>query len=67
MKIFIKCYQNNFIGNCSADVLHVPNNKLTVAELKDLLFEKYRIHPSQQRLTTKILSTTLNYIEYTLQ
>ena len=59
MKIFIRAYQNPFIGNCSTDVMHIPNNEIKVAELKEMLHEKYRIHPSQQRLTTKIADTTL--------
>jgi hypothetical protein len=59
MKVFIRSYQSPFIGNCSTDVVHIPNNKITVAELKDMLYEKYRIHPSQQRLTVKIADVTL--------
>ena len=59
MKIFIRSYQSPFIGNCSTDVLHIPSNKILVAELKDLLYERYRIHPSQQRLTVKIAGITL--------
>ena len=59
MKIFIRAYQNPFIGNCSTDVLHIPNNKITVLQLKDMLYEKYRIHQSQQRLTTKIANNTI--------
>ncbi len=54
MKIFIRAYQSPFIGNCSTDVLHIPNHKITVEKLKDILYEKYKIHPSLQRLTTKI-------------
>jgi hypothetical protein len=59
MKIFIRAYQNPFIGNCSTDVMHIPDNKITVGQLKDMLYEKYRIHPSQQRLTMKIANTTI--------
>jgi hypothetical protein len=59
MKIFISYYQNPFIGNCSTDILHIPNNKILVSQLKELIFEKYRIHQSQQRLTTKIADLTL--------
>jgi hypothetical protein len=59
MKIFIRSYQSPFIGNCSTDVMHVRDNKVTVSELKDMLYEKYRIHQSQQRLTTKIADTII--------
>jgi hypothetical protein len=58
MKIFILSYQSPFIGNCHSDVMHIPNNKISVAELKELIYEKNRIHPSQQRLTTKIADMT---------
>jgi hypothetical protein len=59
MKIFIRAYQNPYIGNCSTDALHIPNNRIKVAELKEILYSKYRIHPSQQRLTTKICENTI--------
>jgi len=59
MKIFILYYQNPFIGNCSTDTIEIPNNKILVSELKNLIYEKYRIHQSQQRLTTKIADITL--------
>ena len=62
MKIFIKYYQNLSIGICKADSLNVPNNKITVGQLKDILYERYRIDPSQQRLTTKIADTTIVFI-----
>ena len=58
MKIFILSYQSPFIGNCHADVMHIPNNHMTVSELKEMIFEKNRTHPSQQRLTTKISEIT---------
>lgn len=59
MKIFIRSYQNPFIGNFSTDVMHVPNNKILVSDLKKQIYEKYRIHASQQRLTTKIADITM--------
>jgi hypothetical protein len=62
MKIFILSYQSPFIGNCHADVVHIAGSHLTVSELKEIIFEKNRIHPSQQRLTTKISEMTfVNY------
>jgi hypothetical protein len=66
MKIFILSYQSPFIGNCHADVMHIPGNKITVSELKEMIYEKNRIHPSQQRLTTKIAEMTFvrNSINY---
>lgn len=58
MKIFILSYQSPFIGNVHSDLMHIPGNNISVSELKDMIFEKNRIHPSQQRLTTKIADTT---------
>ena len=59
MKIFILYYQSPFIGNCSTDTIEVPSSKILVSELKNIIYEKYRIHQSQQRLTTKIAEITL--------
>jgi hypothetical protein len=56
MKIFIRSYQSPYIGNLSTDVMHIRDNKVTVAELKDMLYDKYKINQSQQRLTTKIVN-----------
>ena len=54
MKIFIRLYQSQSIGICKSDSIHIPNNKIAVETLKKILFEKFRINPSQQRLTVKI-------------
>lgn len=67
MKVFIRAYQSPFIGNCSTDIINIPNNKITVAQLKDILFEKYRIPASQQRLTTKIADLTIVKISISKQ
>jgi hypothetical protein len=52
MKILIRVYQNT--GNCTTDAIYVSDNKLIVSDLKYILYDKYRIIPSEQRLTTKI-------------
>ncbi len=54
MKIFIRSYQSPCVGNLSTDVMHIRDNKVTVSDLKDMLYDKYKINQSQQRLTTKI-------------
>ena len=58
MQIYILSYQNSLIGNCHSDMMHIPHNRISVAELKEMIYEKNRIHPSQQRLTTKIADMT---------
>ena len=64
MKIFILSYQSS-LGNCHADVMHIPNNKISVSDLKELIYEKNRIIPSQQRLSTKIADLTFVNIRFT--
>ena len=54
MRIFILYYQSNFIGNCTTIVFHVSSTML-VSQLKDMIFERFRIHHSQQRLSTEIV------------
>jgi hypothetical protein len=38
--------------------MHIAGNKISVSELKEQIYEKTRIHPSQQRLTIKIAEMT---------
>ena len=52
-KIYIRYYSNPLVGNYSTLSLHVTDD-LIVSKLKDMIFEKIRIHPSHQKLTTKI-------------
>lgn len=59
MKIFIRLYQNEGIGTCKADSIYIPSNQISVAKLKEILFEKFRINPSQQKLTVKIADRTI--------
>lgn len=54
MKICIKLYIGHNFGNCSTDELEIISNQITVEKLKTLLFQKYKIEPSHQRLTVKI-------------
>lgn len=67
MKVYIRAYQNPYIGNCSTDAIHIPGNNIKVSELKEILFEKYRVNPSQQRLTTKIADTTIVNIYFVIK
>ena len=54
MKLFIQIFKDGNFGNCRFDVIAVRNNQITVHELKQLLYEKYGINKSNQRLTVKI-------------
>ena len=54
MKLFIQIFKDGNFGNCRFDVITVRNNQITVHELKQLLYEKYGINKSNQRLTVKI-------------
>ena len=54
MKIYIRAYQSPMIGNYSTDQITIPSNNILVSDLKQILYEKYRIDKSQQRLTYKI-------------
>ena len=54
MKIVLRIYKEIRIGNLSTMILDIPNNTITVKELKDKIYKKYKIKPSQQRLTYRI-------------
>ena len=54
MKLFIRIFKDGNFGNCSFDVIAVRNNQITVNELKQILYEKYGINKSNQRLTVKM-------------
>lgn len=54
MKICVRLYTSQNYGNCCTDDIQITNNLITVEKLKTLLFQKYQINPSQQKLTVKI-------------
>jgi hypothetical protein len=56
MNIIIRVYQNhsNQFGNLSTDVVYIKSSTILVSELKQILYRKYHINPSNQRLTYKI-------------
>lgn len=59
MKLYIRLYQLPQIGNCITDSIDIPSNRITVLELKQILYDKYKIPPSEQRLTIKLLKRAL--------
>ena len=54
MKIILKIYKHNRIGNSTSFFLDIPNNKITVNTLKKIIFFQFNIKPSFQRLTYQI-------------
>ena len=54
MKIILKIYKANRIGNLSSFFINIPNNKITVNILKKIIFSQLNIKPSFQRLTYQI-------------
>jgi hypothetical protein len=68
MKIFIQLYQSEGLGISKSDSIYIPSNKITVEKLKEILFEKFRINQSQQKLSVKIANKTIvifiNFIFY---
>ena len=43
MKIVLRIYKEIRIGNLSTMILEIPNNKLTVKDLKERIYHKYKI------------------------
>ena len=54
MKIYIQIFKDNNFGNCRSDIIIIPKNNITVYELKQMLYEKYGVIHSNQRLTVKM-------------
>ena len=54
MKIILRVYNEIRIGNFSTTIIDIPNNKISVKELKEKIYKKYKIKPSVQRLTYRL-------------
>ena len=54
MKLYIQIFKDENFGNCRFDVVVIPNNQISVYELKQILYGKYGINHSNQRLTVKM-------------
>ena len=39
------------MGNLSTMIIDIPNNNITIRELKEKIYKKYKIKPSEQKLT----------------
>ena len=49
MKLFIQIFKDGNFGNFRFDIIVIPNNKINVLELKQILYEKYGIKKENQR------------------
>ena len=54
MKLYIQIFKDGNFGNYSFDVVVIPNNQISVYELKKILYGKYGVNQSNQRLTVKM-------------
>ena len=59
MKLFIQIFKDNNFGNCRSDIITIPKNNITVLDLKQILYEKYGVIHSNQRLTVKMSNKQL--------
>ena len=54
MKIILRIYKEIRIGNLSTMILEIPNNQITVKDLKEKIFHKYKIKPYEQKLSFRL-------------
>ena len=54
MKIILKIYNSNRIGNLSTIPIDIPHNKITINIFKKIIYKRLNIKPSFQRLTYKL-------------
>ena len=51
MRIILRVYKEIRMGNLSTMIIDIPNNNITIRELKEKIYKKYKIKPSEQKLT----------------
>ena len=51
MRIILRVYEEIRMGNISTMIIDIPHNKITVRDLKEKIHKKYKIKPSEQKLT----------------
>ena len=56
MKIILKIYNSNRIGNLSTIPIDIPHNKITIKILKKIIYKRLNIKPSFQRLTYQMFN-----------
>ena len=51
MRIILRVYEEIRMGNISTMIIDIPHNKITVRDFKEEIHKKYKIKPSEQKLT----------------
>ena len=59
MRIILRVYKEIRMGNLSTMIIDIPNNKITVRELKEKIYKKYKINPDKQKLTYRLCNKKL--------
>ena len=59
MKIVLRIYKEQELGNCSSVIIDVANNKITVNNLKKIIHRQLDIEPGNQKLTYKFCNTKI--------
>ena len=57
MKIYLKLFTDNNFGNCKTELLLITTNKIKVSDLKQIIFHKFGIGKSIQRLSTRLFNS----------
>ena len=56
MKIFLNIYQNSQIGIIKTEIIEIKSNKILGIELKNIIYENFKIPQYLQRLSYKLLN-----------
>ena len=48
MKLYLQIFKDGYFGNCRFDEVCIPNNQISVYELKLILYGKYGVNHSNQ-------------------
>ena len=59
MRIILRVYEEIRMGNISTMIIDIPHNKITVRDFKEEIHKKYKIKPSEQKLTYRFCNKKL--------
>ena len=62
MRIILRVYKEIRMGNLSTMIIDIPNNNITIRELKEKIYKKYKIKPCEQKLTFRQCHKRLIFI-----
>ena len=54
MRIYLKIFKDKNLGNWKTEIILITTNKIKVSDLKQIIFQRYGIEKSIQRLTKKL-------------